>query len=307
MKNKYIANGILLVIFMTMMSFCTSLFASDAIQIDTILTDKMTADNNAGEPKDVMSPDTPAIYVFWKSDQLKDGQKLKSVWIADDTNNVAPANYKIDEATFELNKDFKDKMLSSLPGSYWGGKFDVTKPTSGWPVGKYHVDIYVDDALVKTINFTVAKAGATSQAAAPAASAEPVVAAPAAPVVAATTAAVVSAPTTKPAASDDLSTVPNTWGAISIDQAVVNETSPYYGTGGGNTKELAEKSADRFCVEAGGKQCKVVISYQTCGAYAASSQSSGAGTGVTKKASEDDAISHCKSGDCKIVISDCNS
>jgi len=161
MKNIFCKTNLLFIVFVLFFSLNHSVLANSSVQLDTVLTDKLD-EANPGEQKDVFTPDTKLIYLIWKSDQLKEGQALKSVWIADDTNNVAPPHYKIDEATFNLNKDFKDKMLSTLPGSYWHGDFSLSKPNTGWPVGKYHVDIYLDNDPVKTINFTITSSKATT-------------------------------------------------------------------------------------------------------------------------------------------------
>lgn len=262
-KNILFKKYLLFIVFILLSGFNHTLLANTAVQIDTVLTDKLSEDN-PGEPKDVFKPDTSKIYVIWKSDQLKEGQSIKSVWIADDTHNVVPANYKIDEATFDLNKSFKEKMMSVLPGNYWHGNFSLSKPNAGWPVGKYHVDIYVDNQLVKTIPFTIASEQTKS-----------------------------------------VSSNQTQWGSIAIDQ-VAGDTDPAYGYGVADTKEASEKIAHDYCVEAEGKNCKIVLNYQECGAYAVSSNSNGVGIGSTKKAAKDEAIKNCKSNDCKIVVVDCN-
>jgi outer membrane usher protein FimD/PapC len=65
------------------------------------------------------------------------------VWIADDVGSAAPANTKIDESTLEADQD-----------DYYGA-FSLSKPTAGWPVGSYHVDIYLNDKLATTAHFTI--------------------------------------------------------------------------------------------------------------------------------------------------------
>jgi hypothetical protein len=290
MKNLSSGFGVFVFVFALMFGFNSLLFASDPIKIDTVLTDKVS-DGVAAGPKDVFSTDTPIVYVTWKSDQVKSGQKIKSVWIADDTNNVAPANYKIDEAEFQLDQSFKAKMLSGLPGGYWDGVFQMSKPNSGWPAGKYHVDIYVDNVLAKTVNFSIA-ADLTSAASVP--EKTPVVSA---------TAAASATPAAGPAVESATAAAAKGWGAISVDTG----DDPAYGVGGGDTKDDAGKNAQKFCASAGGKSCSTVLSYEQCGAYATSATSGvGKGTGATQKAAEAAAISDCKNADCTILTSDCN-
>lgn len=249
------------------LAFSGSLFADTQPQIDTILTDKFTP-GNPGDAKDTFTTDTPIIYIIWKSDQLKLGQKVKSVWIADDTNNIAPPHTKIDEAQLTVDDGMKGQVLSHLPGTYWDGKFTLSKPYNGWPMGKYHAEIYVDNALVKSIPFTVAEA----------------------------------VPSVAHAKIKDKST----WGAIAVDTISHDSKDCAYGIGGDNNKDEAEKYATQYCLEAGGAKCKVVISYEHCGAYALSKNNQGVGAGDNKEIAENQAKAACNNDSCTIVTSDCN-
>ena len=101
-----------------------------------------------------------------------------------------------------------------------------------------------------------------------------------------------------PSADEDL------WGAIAV-AVVPGDVAPFFGVGGGTTQAEAEKNAQGFCREAGGKRCQVQLAYRQCGAYAVSVSGSGTGIGKTQKAAEQKALSAC--GDkCGIVASDCN-
>ena len=71
--------------------------------------------------------------------------KVKTVWTAVDVGDAAPANTKIDEA--ELTMD-----------AAGNAHFTLSQPSSGtWPVGKYKVEIYLDDKLDRTLEYTVAE------------------------------------------------------------------------------------------------------------------------------------------------------
>ena len=58
---------------------------------------------------------------------------------------AAPANTKIDEASLTADQD-----------NFFGAS-TLSKPTKGWPVGKYKVEIYVGDDLATTVSFTIGK------------------------------------------------------------------------------------------------------------------------------------------------------
>lgn len=97
----------------------------------------------------------------------------------------------------------------------------------------------------------------------------------------------------------------DSWGAISIDFKTA-QTDPYFGVGGGSSEDEAITNAQKFCVEAGGAECKTVVSYQQCGAYAASGKGGGWGKSSTQKTAEAQAMAGCNDDACKIVTSDCN-
>ncbi len=67
--------------------------------------------------------------------------KLKATWYATDVGSAAPANTEID--TVEVTADgtrFVDFTLA---------------PSQAWPIGKYRVEIFVNGALDRVVNFTV--------------------------------------------------------------------------------------------------------------------------------------------------------
>jgi hypothetical protein len=87
--------------------------------------------------------DVPKLYAFFRTSGSKVGDSLRGVWIAEDVGKAAPKETKIDEAT--LTADDND----------FYGAFSLTRPTKGWPAGKYRVEIYADDKLVTTAKFTI--------------------------------------------------------------------------------------------------------------------------------------------------------
>ena len=90
-----------------------------------------------------LAPDTPKIFAIFKTKGLQKGDQLRGVWIAEDVGSAAPANSKIGEKTLALDEDTDD------------GDFSVSKPTKGWPAGKYRLEIYVNDKLATTEKFTI--------------------------------------------------------------------------------------------------------------------------------------------------------
>jgi len=103
----------------------------------------VTANYEIVGPTTEFNPDTVKIYCAWKAEGLKSGTQVRGVWIAEDVGKAAPANYKIDQASF------------TSPGSTAQGSFALSKPNKGFPIGKYRLEIYVGSDLAKTVPFTI--------------------------------------------------------------------------------------------------------------------------------------------------------
>lgn len=84
--------------------------------------------------------DTPQIVCVWNIAGANLSVLIKSVWIAEDVGEGAPPNYQIAE-----------KSMSGVNE----GKFYMTSPANGWPIGKYRLEIYIGDNLAKQVPFTI--------------------------------------------------------------------------------------------------------------------------------------------------------
>ena len=90
------------------------------------------------------SPDTAKIFLSADlTDAVASGSKLTVSWISVDSGGVAPANYKIDEVSFEIG------MIENHVDA------SMTKPDAGWPVGTYQVQIAVDGTVKEAVDFSV--------------------------------------------------------------------------------------------------------------------------------------------------------
>jgi hypothetical protein len=112
-----------------------------------------TEDRQIVNPATVFTPDTPIIYCTWRAEDVTPGASIRSVWIAEDTYGAAPANYKIDEASVAATTSAR-----SFDGT---GSFKISRPTKGWPMGRYRLEMYIDHDLALVIPFTIAKGGTT--------------------------------------------------------------------------------------------------------------------------------------------------
>ena len=93
------------------------------------------------------------------------------------------------------------------------------------------------------------------------------------------------------------------YGAIAVDDQVGDE--PAYGfSTGEDSKESAQRQALKYCKEHGDK-CKVVVWFETCGAYASSKKYYGYGWGATKAKATAKALEMCGNNNCQVVVAEC--
>jgi len=98
---------------------------------------------------DHFEADVPVVNVTYKTLDLP---KLKDIfviqWIAEDVGQATPPNTvigTINEEVTELPDGLKNYVVNS----------HLTRPTKGWPVGKYRVEIKHGDTLATTAHFTI--------------------------------------------------------------------------------------------------------------------------------------------------------
>ena len=117
---------------------CASQTHAGELKVEAVIAkDKDT------KPAKTFPADVDKLYAFFRTKGTEKGDKLRGVWIAEDVGDAAPANTKIDEASLTADED-----------NFYGA-FSLTKPTKGWPVGKYRVEIYAGDELATTVKFTI--------------------------------------------------------------------------------------------------------------------------------------------------------
>lgn len=116
---------------------CVAFARAGEVTVEAIMTTSPD-----GKETTTFTADTPKLFAMFKTQGARDGDKIRAVWIADDVGDVAPKGFKIDEKTFIAEGDTSD------------GEFSLSKP-DGWPVGQYHIEIYVNDELATKVKFTI--------------------------------------------------------------------------------------------------------------------------------------------------------
>lgn len=98
---------------------------------------------DAKEAQTAFKSDAPQIVLHAELLDMQQGTKVSADWIAENTNGAAPPNYKIDSAEMTI----KDEDEAT---------FSLSKPTNGWPVGDYRVDLLIDGTKAKSVTFKIA-------------------------------------------------------------------------------------------------------------------------------------------------------
>jgi hypothetical protein len=89
------------------------------------------------------SSSVPNIYARWQGHGLRQQAKVRVVWIAENVGDVAPPNYRVDEAT----------AIAAAPDSR--GMFTLSRPENGWAEGNYRVEFYLDTTLIEVVRLRI--------------------------------------------------------------------------------------------------------------------------------------------------------
>jgi hypothetical protein len=93
-------------------------------------------------------------------------------------------------------------------------------------------------------------------------------------------------------------------GAIAVnDEQGMAADEAGYAVGYGTSKKEASANAIRECKSAGNEACKVMLTFEQCGAYVGDKVNYAIGIGATEKAAQKAALDECPN--CKLVVSDC--
>ncbi len=113
--------------------------SAQAASFDNIV---VASTEGASASETTFAADTAKIFLSADLSDAQSGSKVTVSWISVDSNGVAPANYKIDEVNLDITN--QNQITSSL-----------SKPTNGWPIGTYRVDLAVDGTVLGSVDFSV--------------------------------------------------------------------------------------------------------------------------------------------------------
>jgi len=134
----------LTVLFAVLALIASSLACSFGAGEPTLENVRMAKDEDGNELSSVFSI-SDTIYVVSDMSNGAAGDVITSKWYAVNVENTDP-NLMFDEADINIDEDGFDGIVY----------FYYPPPVDGtWPRGSYQVEVYFNDALISTVDFTV--------------------------------------------------------------------------------------------------------------------------------------------------------
>lgn len=116
-------------------------FGTGPMQVTDATMAKGFANNEAVNPTSTFSPTDNPFYCVVKVENTTAGATLKGVWTAIDAGGAK-------------NQQIASKTLNLDAGKNYTAHFDLSL-TNNLPTGTYKFDVYLNDTLARTLNFTV--------------------------------------------------------------------------------------------------------------------------------------------------------
>jgi hypothetical protein len=121
-----------------------ALFAACAEQnIDVGVSNLRTALDQAGTNATATFSPTDIIYAVVDFENVPAGTKPQVKWIAVNVEGTGP-NHEFDSQSVEMSEE------TTIGSTY----FQLSNAVP-WPVGQYRVDLYVNDALAESVEFSI--------------------------------------------------------------------------------------------------------------------------------------------------------
>jgi hypothetical protein len=128
-----------------LLAFSGVAWADNGVKIDALLCKKIV-DDKPVEPTTRYTRDAAMLYLYWRTPDGRKDMAVRQAWIAEDVGKAAPPNTKIDEKTV---------VMPAPRNGGWTGNATLSRPTNGWPIGRYRVEVYFGDKLVKSLRFSI--------------------------------------------------------------------------------------------------------------------------------------------------------
>lgn len=112
------------------------------------LTDRGRANNDRGITNKTFHRNSEQIFLICDSDNVRRGDSIRAVWIADDTYCSEWDNTLLKQTKRVVRTD-----LNAL--DLYKTIFSLDRPCNGWPTGTYHVRLYINNIEGDDYRFTI--------------------------------------------------------------------------------------------------------------------------------------------------------
>ena len=110
-------------------------------QATLLFAHSLSAETPSGRATTPIPASATKLVFDWKLSPGASGEPIEMRWIAADTGGVAPKDHVISSSKSEPSKT--------------EGKFTLSKPTSGFPLGKYRIELRQDGKLIYAEDFAI--------------------------------------------------------------------------------------------------------------------------------------------------------
>lgn len=132
-KRTFLMAAVILVLVLASLA-CSFNFSTAAVE-----NLRMAKDEGGSQATTQFAPTDP-FYLVGDLKNAPEDTKLKAVWTAVEVEGADP------------NTLILEKEEAGGSGPFW---FNLTSDSGSWPVGKYKVDLYMNDELNSTLEFEV--------------------------------------------------------------------------------------------------------------------------------------------------------
>ena len=142
-RSSLLRSLLLLIALFAIPTLACAFSASTARVTNAVMAGDVQGDNfDPVGVADAYLTDQPKFHAVVSLSNAPSDTKVKAVWVAVDVGEAAAPNTTLDqtEVTVEGSRNID---------------FTLTPDSGGWPPGQYKVDIYLNDKLDRTLNFTV--------------------------------------------------------------------------------------------------------------------------------------------------------
>ncbi|CAN5552460.1 hypothetical protein BH18VER1_BH18VER1_16470 [soil metagenome] len=101
------------------------------------------ATEREGEPVTQLLSEAPNVFVRWAGKNLPLNAIVRVAWVAEDVGDVAPPNFIVDDTE------------TTVTQPEYGARFTLSRPKDGWAEGRYRVDLYIDELVIKSVGVVI--------------------------------------------------------------------------------------------------------------------------------------------------------